>query len=119
MNGPLTSLVKKIDEQIDAAAGKVKRPLGVFILFDSKTTGLDNQLRAMATQQGLKRVSLCIDSPPADYGVSPEADVTVVIYHLGKRRGEKVTGNFALRKGELTEAKEDAIVTALSKVLPQ
>ena len=47
------------------------------------------------------------------------ADITVVIYHVGERRLEKVTANFALRKGELNEAKTDAIVKALSAVLPQ
>jgi len=42
-----------------------------------------------------------------------------VIYRLGKRRREPVTANSALRKGELDEAKTDAIVTALSEVLPK
>ena len=118
-SGPLTSLVKKIDQRVDAAAGKAARPLGVYILFDSNAGGLDRQLRAMAEKEGLRRVSLCIGAPPEDYEVSREADVTVVIYHVGRRRQEKVTANFALRKGELDEAKADAIVKALSEALPK
>jgi hypothetical protein len=115
----LTGLVKKIDQRLDAAAGKTPRPPGVYILFDSNAGGLDNQLRGMAEKGGLKRVSLCIGPPPADYGVAREADVTVVIYRVGQRRQERVTANFALRKGELDEAKADAIVKALSEALPK
>jgi hypothetical protein len=50
--------------------------------------------------------------------VSPEADLTVVIYRLGNKRQEPVAANFALRKGELDDAKADAIVKALADVLP-
>jgi hypothetical protein len=115
----LTSLVKKIDQRLDAAAGKTPRALGVYVLFDSNAGGLDRQLRGMAEKETLKRVSLCIGAPPGDYEVTREADVTVVIYRVGRRRQEKVTANFALRKGELDEAKADAIVKALSEALPK
>jgi hypothetical protein len=115
----LTSLVKKIDQRLDAVAGKTPRPPGAYVLFVSNADGLDKQVRAMAEKEGLKRVSLCIGEPPGDYGVAKEADVTVVIYRVGRRRQEKVTANFALRKGELDEAKAAAIVKALSEALPQ
>ena len=81
--------------------------------------GLDRRLREMAEKEALKRVSLCIGAPPQDYGVADDADVTVVIYSLGRRPQQKVTANFALRKGELDEAKADAIVKALSEMLPR
>lgn len=107
----MTGLVKKIDQQVDATAGKAARPVGA--------GGLDQQLRGMAEKEGLKRVSLCIGAPPDDYEVSKKADVTVVIYKVGKRRDEKVTANFALRECELDAAKIDAIVKAFADALPK
>ena len=115
----MTGLVKKIDQRVDAAAGKTARALGVYVIFDSKADGLDKQLRRLAETQALKRVSLCIGAPPQDYGVAKEADVTVVIYSVGRRPQQKVTANFALRKGELDEAKADAILKAVAQMLPK
>jgi hypothetical protein len=119
---PLTGLVKKIDQAVDAASGKRaanSRGLGAFVLFDNSADGLDQRLRGMAEKEGLKRVNLCIGAPPEDYAVAKEADVTVVIYTVGRRWEQKVTANFALRKGELDEATADAIVQALADVLPK
>ena len=45
--------------------------------------------------------------------------MTVVIYSQGRRPQQKVTANFAFRKGELDDAKTKAIVKALSDVLPK
>lgn len=115
----MTSLVKKIDRRLDAAAGKTARPLGAYVLFVNNADGLDKRLRALAEKETLKRVSLCIGAAPANYQLAGEAEVTVVIYHVGKRRREPVTANFAFRKGELDEAKTDAIVKALSEVMPK
>jgi hypothetical protein len=114
----LTSLVKKIDERVDAAAGKAAQPLGAYVIFVNNADGLDKQLRGMAECEALKRVNLCIGAPPKNYEIANEADVTVVIYSVA-RRGQPVTANFALRKGELDEAKADAIVKALTEVLPK
>jgi hypothetical protein len=115
----LTSLVKQIDRQLGAAAGKAARPPGAYVILTGKGDGLGRHTRGMAQREGLQRVSLCIGEPPGDYGVAGEADVTVVIYRVGRRRQEKVTANFALRKGELDEAKAGAIVKALSEALPR
>src|SRR5262249_6667041 len=119
MSDPLTSLVKKFDRRLAATAGKSPRPPGAYVIFVNNADGLDKRLRAMAEKAALKHVSVCIGTPPQNYEVSGEADVTVVIYRLGRRRLEPVTANFALRKGELDDAKADAIVKALSAVLPQ
>jgi hypothetical protein len=112
----LTSLVKKIDEHIQAAVGKTARPQGAYVLF-MNNDGLDQRLRDMAGEQGLQRVALGIGAPPPDYQVANEADVTVVVYNPA-RRGGKVTANFALRKGELDDAKADEIAKAVRAVLP-
>jgi hypothetical protein len=115
----LTGLVKKIEQTVDAASDKGPRPLGVYVIFVSNSDGLDTRLRELADKESLKRVHLCIGPAREDYEVSKEADVTVVIYQVGQRRQEKVTANFALRKGELDGAKADAIVKALSEALPK
>lgn len=116
---PLTGLVKKIDERIDAMQSKPPRAPGAYLIVNNNAAGLDQQLRGMAEREALKRVNLCIGAPPADYEVSPDADVTVVIYNLNRRGQQKVTANFALRTGELTDAKTEAILKALSDVLPK
>lgn len=117
MSGPLASLVKKIDQQLIRATRTGARAPGAFVIFINNGDSLDHKLRQMAEKEGLKRVNLCIGAPPADYALANEADVTVVIYNVKRRREQHVTANFALRKGELDAAKTDNIVKALSAVL--
>src|SRR5262249_35225134 len=112
------SLVKKIDQRLDAAAGKTARPAGAFVIFVNNADGLDRRLRALAEKEGLKRASLCIGAGPGGWDVAPEADANAVSDGIGRRRLEPVTANFAFRKGELNDARADAIVKALSDVLP-
>ncbi|MCI0683491.1 MAG: hypothetical protein L0Y71_15410 [Gemmataceae bacterium] len=116
----MTSLVKKIDQRLNGAAGKGPRLPGVFVLCDSKGSGhgLDQRLRAMAEKEALKRVNLCIGTAPDDYQLANEAEVTVVIYNVDRRGRQHVKANFALRKGGLDASTIDAIVKALSDVLP-
>jgi hypothetical protein len=116
----LTGLVKKIDRVVDEASGKQAggQKLGTFVIIGD-ADGRAEQLRGMAEKQGLKRVSLCIGSAPPRYEVSKDADVTVVIYTVGRPGRQEVVANFALRKGDLDEAKGDAVLAALSKVLPK
>jgi hypothetical protein len=116
---PLTGLVKKIDRQLQDAAGKTPRALGVFVLYENKTDILADQLVAIAEMESLVRVSQCIGAPPDDYEISREAEITVVIYKPGRRGDQQVTANFALRKGELTPAKVDEIVKAFTEILPK
>jgi hypothetical protein len=115
----LTSLVKSIDQQLATVAGKSARPLGVYILFDGKPEYLEAQLIAMAEIEGLHHVSLCIGKAPDDYEIARDADMTVVVYQPNRRREQKVTGNFALRTGELTDDKAVDILRAFTAVLPK
>jgi len=111
MSDPLTGLVKKIDERLNSPQ------MGTYVIISNNADGLDQQLRGMAEYEMLKRVSLGIGAPPGDYNVARDADITVVIYEVG-RRNNPVSANFALRKDELDEKQSDAIIAALSKVLP-
>jgi hypothetical protein len=114
---PLTSLVKKIDQRMQAVVGKTPRQLGAYVLFMNDGNNLDQRLRAMAEKESIQRVALGIGVPPPDYAVANEADVTVVVYTPARRGQQHVVANFALRKGEL-EARADDIVKAISAVLP-
>ena len=121
MSDDVTSLVSKIDQRINEAARHTKpgtSELGTYIIFCNNADGLDQQLRRMAEKESLKRVSIGIGAPPGDYNVAQDADVTVVIYEVG-RRGNAVSANFALRTDELDEEQMDAILAALSRVLPK
>jgi hypothetical protein len=115
---PLTSLVKKIDKRMQAAVGKTPRTLGAYVLFMNNPSGLDQRLRRLAETEAIKWVALGIAVTPADYAVAKEADVTVVVYSPGRRWQQHVTANFALRKGELNDAKAADIVKAITAVLP-
>jgi hypothetical protein len=116
----LTGLVKQIDETVDAVSSK--RPegqkLGVFLIISDPNSCAEH-LAGLAKKESLKRVSLCIGTAPPRYEVNKEADVTVVIYTVGRPGRQEVTSNFAVRKGELCETTRDDIVAALSKVLPK
>ena len=80
--------------------------------------GLNQDLRTLAEKEAIKGVALGIGVPPPDYAIAPDADVTVVIYPPGRRNKQKVSANFALRKGELDDAKIEEIVKAIAAVLP-
>jgi hypothetical protein len=113
----LTSLVKKIDERMLAAVKTPRQP-GAYVLFMNNGNGLDQRLRRLAEAEAIQRVALGIGVPPKDYEVANAADLTVVVYSPERRGEQRVTANFALRKGELNDAKIDAIVKAIADVLP-
>jgi hypothetical protein len=112
VTGPLTSLVKKIDD----ATGKNKsKKMGSFVVFLNDDEKLADQLKALAEKEGLKRIVLTIDNPaghPA-YKIAKEADVTVVLYNQ-----RDVKANFAFRKGELNDEAITKVVGAISKIVP-
>lgn len=110
---PLTSLVKKIDA---ATAEHTDAKMGSFIVFLSDDKSLESALKNLATKEHIEHTVLSIGEPagPKGYNVSPDADVTVVLYT--KRN---VKANFAYQKGELTPADVDTIVQSVSKILPE
>ncbi len=114
VSGPLTSLVKKIDE---ATAKNSKAKMGSFIVFLSDEEKFDTKLKELADKEGLKNIIVTVMSTasgPPDYSVSKDASVTVVLYN--KR---KVEANYAFEKGKLTDKDVEKIVGDLSKILPK
>jgi hypothetical protein len=111
-SGPLTSLVKKLDE----ATSKYRdRKLGTFVVFLSDDAGLAEKLISLAHKEKIEQTILAVgeSTGPEGYGIASEADVTVVLY-----TGRVVKANYAFRKGKLTADDVDHIVSDLSKIVP-
>jgi hypothetical protein len=108
---PLTSLVKKIDEE--TAQHKDAR-MGSFVVFCSDDESLEGKLKDLAKKEKLDHIVLTIDNPagPTRYKVAKDADVTVVLY-----THQEVKANFAYKKGELQPKDIDTIVDSLPKIL--
>ena len=113
INGPVTSLVKKIDA---ATAKNSKAHMGSFAVFLSDEEGLEKKLKAFAAKENIKETALTIDNPagPRPYKIAKDADVTVVLY-----TSHKVKTNYAFKKGEMKQADVDKIVAELPSILPE
>ena len=115
----MTRLVKRMDQRLALADGKTENPLGLYVIFDSKSVMIENELHKLAEYEAVRNVTLSIGTAPPKYEVSDAADITVVIYNIGRRNQQHVTANFALRNGDLDAAKTEAIIKALAEVLPK
>jgi hypothetical protein len=113
ISGPLTSLVKKLDE----VTGKNQAAeMGSFVVFCSDAENLEKQLKQLATKEQLKHIVLSIDNPagPDGYNVAKDADVTVVLY-----LERKIIANYAFKKAELTAKEIDKILADVPRILPK
>jgi hypothetical protein len=112
ISDPLTSLVKKIDS---ATAEHSSCRMGSFVVFCSDDEGLEAKVKDLAKNEKLDHVVLTIDNPqgPPRYKVAKDADITVVLYEK-----QKVKGNYAFRKGEITDKDVEQIVADVSRILP-
>jgi hypothetical protein len=111
VNGPLASLVKKLDE---ATVKNSDSRMGSFVVFLSQEEGIEKQVKDLAGSANLKKCVLCIDNPagPGDYSVGKDADVIVVLYV-----GKTVKVNHAYKKGEFKESEIDKILGELPQIL--
>jgi len=113
VSGPLTSLVKKLDE---ATAKHRKAQLGSFVVFCSDDQKLEKQLKELAEKEKLMETILTIDAPagPEGYQLAKDAAVTIVFYV-----GYDVKVNYSFKKGALKDQDVDKIAADLAKVLPK
>jgi hypothetical protein len=122
INDELTSLVKKIDSRLDESMSKHKpqQRYGAFVVLFNDDAKMQQKLKDLAAKGGLKQVVLCIGNAQAaaKNRVAGEADVTVAVY-TGPQWQAKVSANFALKKGELTSQKAEAIFGAVTGALPR
>ena len=109
--GPLTSLVKQVDEKI--AKDNALKAFVVVLTDDAKKTA--GTLKDLAKTGGIKSVPLTLIDDvkgPADYQIAKDADVTVMMW-----KGGKVVVNHAYRKGKMTEADVKTILSEIPKIL--
>jgi hypothetical protein len=109
----LTSLVKKVDETTVKNSGV---RMGSFVVFCNDDESLEKKLKGLAKKEGIKKCILSIvdrKAGPSGYKLSPDADVTVLLY-----RNKTVMANHAFKKGDLTEKDVEKILADVSKIVP-
>jgi hypothetical protein len=114
ISGPLTSLVKKLDE---ATVKNRDKKLGSFVVFLTEdAAGTSTKLTDLAEKEKIGQTLLTVGEAagPDGYEVAAEADVTVVLYV-----GRVVKANYAFKKGKMTADDVTRIVGDLSKILPK
>src|SRR4051794_40474324 len=109
-SGPLTSLVKKLDE---ATAKHRARKLGSFVVLLSDDTGAAEKLITLAEKEKIGQTVLALGEAagPEGYDVAAAADVTVVLYV-----GRVVKANYAFKKGKMTADDVNRVVGDLAKI---
>lgn len=110
INDSLTSLVKKLDAQV----AKSDKKMGAFVVLLTDEEDADKKLKALTDKEGIKNVSLTVDSiagPPA-YKVDKDAAVTVVLY-----KQQKVEANHAFKKGEFNAKGIEKVLDDLPKIV--
>lgn len=109
----LASLVKKLDELIVTHKGA---KLQAFVnLVGEDREALEAEAKKIAADNKVKNVALVVplefENGPENFGVSPDAETTVMLYS-----GLDVKVNYALAAGKL-EDKIEAILKDLPKIL--
>ena len=113
-DGHLASLVKKLDEALSEHSGQ---KLAAFVNFlGEDADALTAAATELAKEHEIENVALVVpaDQPngPEDYQISPDAELTVMLY-----KGMNVKVNHVLPKDGLDEKAEKAILDDLSKIL--
>jgi hypothetical protein len=111
LDQPLIHLLAKID---GATAQSGNQSMGSFVVFLSDEAELAERLAKLAEEKSLKEIVLSIDDPagPDGFKVSPDAEVTVVLY-----REHEVKANHAFRAGELSEDSIEKILADLPRIV--
>jgi len=114
LSDPLASLAKKIDAATDKNS---ECKMGSFIVFLNDDEDLDKKLKDLGDKEHLSKISLATLSNkagPEAYKIAKDADVTVILYSKNECKG-----NYAFKKGEMTDKDVDRIVSDLAKILPE
>ena len=87
-----------------------------FVVVLTDDDGMEDKLKAMDKELGLKKVMLSVDNPqgPPKYKIAKDAGVTVLLYN--KR---KVVKNFAFETGKFEEKDVEAVVSSVKDILPK
>ncbi|RLS33312.1 MAG: hypothetical protein DWH79_07300 [Planctomycetota bacterium] len=105
----LAKLVKKIEEEVEEHQSEKLTSFVNMIGTDAES--LKKAAASFVDKHGITRVAFVVPEDakngPEDFKIAPDADVTVVCY-----KGGTVKANHAFSKGQLDDAKIDAIVKA-------
>lgn len=111
----LGKFLARLDQAL--AAHKAANPSAWVTFLGGDQPALEPKLVEWSRKHGLANIPVGVfedeDGPPS-YRLSRDADVTILL-----AVNQKVTVNFALRAGELTEEKGKEIVEALPKILSE
>ena len=110
----LASLVKELDKQVSKNADQ---KLSSFVnLIGADQADLKAQAKDFAAKNQVENVALVVphdnENGPAEFNISPSAEVTVTIYRNGK-----VAASHAVGPGELDDAEIKHIIADTSKIL--
>jgi len=109
------AVLQKLISTLDAITEKnAKADMYSFVVFCSDEQKLEPKLKDIAEKAKLKKVVLAIESAegPEKYGISKDADVTVVIY-----KDRTVVANHSFAKGKLTEKDTEKVVADIAKMM--
>ncbi len=109
----LASLVKQVDEKVEA--NKDKKMASFVILLSNDSDADEGKLKALAEKHGIKSTPLTIYdgiAGPKSYKVTEDADVTVLLW-----KEKTVKSNHAFAKGKLDKAGIQKIVESTSTIL--
>lgn len=109
----LASLVKQVDEKVEA--NKDKKMASFVILLSNDSDADEGKLKALAEKHGIKSTPLTIYdgiAGPKSYKVTEDADVTVLLW-----KEKTVKSNHAFTKGKLDKAGIKKIVESTSTIL--
>jgi hypothetical protein len=104
----LTSLVKKLEQQVQAGSPKTK----AFVVLMSDDDKAESKLKDLAKAAKIEKVLLMVDNPagPKSLKIAKDADVTVVLYNQ-----KKVTKTLAYEKGKLNAKAADEVAAAVKE----
>lgn len=109
----LASLVKQVDEKVEA--NKDKKMASFVVLLSNDSDADEGKLKALAEKHGIKSTPLTIYdgiAGPKSYKVTEDADVTVLLW-----KEKTVKSNHAFAKGKLDKAGIKKIVESTSTIL--
>lgn len=110
----LASLVKKLDEAIEEHQDE-KLKAFVNLLGDDRDK-LEAEAEKLVDKQKLKNVPVVVpvenESGPANYGLNPDAELTVLFY-----RGLEVKTNRAFAEGKFTKGQVSSLLDEIATIL--
>src|SRR5438105_1058631 len=113
LSDPLGHLVRQLDKATDQHKATGLRAWVTFLSADQPT--LDPEVVQWGRQHAIETVPLAVfedtDGPPS-YRLARDAEVTVLFFVK-----QKVTANFAFRKGELTEERVAEVMKSLPSIV--